>query len=136
MLLYHLDDVLYCSLAFWGISLAIGFTAYRVNLQRAANDPKKRTLHPFAILLAPFVFLVFTPLAIVFILLAAILYAGFILLFAILLVGLRKPFIFVMWRRFSTFVGEPLLRISTYLIMLPIRLINPASRPVQQPAAV
>jgi hypothetical protein len=132
MLQHHLDYVLYCSLAFWGISLAIGFTAYRVNEQRMADDPKKRNLHPFAILLAPFIFLFAVPVSIILLVLTVFLYAGFILLFALMLLALRRPFIFVLWRRFSTFIGEPLVRFSTYLIMLPVRLVNP--RPVQQPA--
>jgi hypothetical protein len=133
MLLYHLDDVFTCFGAFWVLFLAIGFTAYQVNSRRPAKDPKKRNFHPFAVLLVPFAFLFFAPLAIVLFFLTAILYAGFILLFAILLLALRKPFILNWWMRFSTFVGEPLLRIGTYLIMLPFRLINP--RPVQRPAA-
>ena len=133
MLLYHLDVVLKCFLAFWAIALAIAFTAYWVNSQRAAKDPKKRDYHPLAVVLAPIAFLFFAPLAIVLFILSAILYAGFILLFALMMVALRKPFLFILWRKFSTFVGEPLLRISTYLIMLPFRLINP--RLVPQPAA-
>lgn len=133
MLFYHLDDVAICIGVFWLFFLLIGFTAYQVNSNRPAKDPKKRNLHPFAILLAPFLFLVLAPLAVVLFFMAVILYAGFILLFVILLVGLRKPFLFAMWMKFSTFVGEPLLRIGTYLILLPFRLINP--RLVQQTAA-
>ncbi len=113
--------------------MAIGYTAYRVNSERPASDPKKRNYHPFAILLAPFIFLFFAPLALVLFVLAALLYAGFILFFTLMLIAIRKPFLFVWWRRFSSYVGEPLLRIGTYLLMLPIRLIIP--RAVQQPAA-
>jgi hypothetical protein len=134
MLLYHLDVVLYCILAFWGISLAIGYTAYQVNLRRPANDPKKRRIHPFSILAAPFVFIVLLVPGIVLFFLAVILYGAFIVMFAITLLALRRPFLFVLWRRFSTFVGEPLLRLSTYLIMLPFRFINPPPSG-QQPAA-
>ena len=133
MLLYHLNDVLKCFMAFWAISLAIGYTAYRVNSERPASDPKKRNYHPFAILLAPFIFLFFVPLALVLFVLAALLYAGFILFFTLMLIAIRKPFLFVWWRKFSSYVGEPLLRLGTYLIMLPLRLISP--RPMQQPAA-
>jgi uncharacterized membrane protein len=132
MLTYYIPQLLKCFAAFWLISLAIGYTAYRVNSERPASDPKKRNYHPFAILLAPFIFLFFAPLALVLFVLAALLYAVFILFFTLMLIAIRKPFLFVWWRRFSSSVGEPLLRIGTYLLTLPIRLIIP--RAVQQPA--
>jgi hypothetical protein len=132
MLTYYIPQLLKCFAAFWLISLAIGYTAYRVNSERPASDPKKRNYHPFAILLAPFIFLFFAPLALVLFVLAALLYAVFILFFTLMLIAIRKPFLFVWWRRFSSYVGEPLLRIGTYLLTLPIRLIIP--RAVQQPA--
>jgi len=132
MLTYYIPQLLKCFAAFWLISLAIGYTAYRVNSERPASDPKKRNYHPFAILLAPFIFLFLAPLALVLFVLAALLYAVFILFFTLMLIAIRKPFLFVWWRRFSSYVGEPLLRIGTYLLTLPIRLIIP--RAVQQPA--
>ena len=132
MLTYYIPQLLKCFAAFWLISLAIGYTAYRVNSERPASDPKKRNYHPFAILLAPFIFLFFAPLALVLFVLAALLYAVFILFFTLMLIAIRKPFLFVWWRRFSSYVGEPLLRIGTYLLTLPVRLIIP--RAVQQPA--
>ena len=133
MLLYYIPELLKCFAVFWAISLAIGYTAYRVNSERPASDPKKRNYHPFAVLLAPFIFLFFAPLALVLFVLAALLYAGFILFFTLMLIAIRKPFLFVWWRRFSSSVGEPLLRLGTYLLTLPVRLIIP--RAVQQPAA-
>jgi uncharacterized membrane protein len=133
MLTYYIPEVLKCFAAFWLISLAIGYTAYRVNSERPVSDPKKRNYHPFAILLAPFIFLFFAPLALVLFVLAALLYAVFILFFTLMLIAIRKPFLFVWWRRFSSYVGEPLLGIGTYLLTLPVRLIIP--RAVQQPAA-
>jgi hypothetical protein len=133
MLRYYIPEVLKCFAAFWVISLAIGYTAFRVNSERPATDPKKRNYHPFAILLAPFIFLFFAPLALVLFVLAALLYAGFILFFTLMLIAIRKPFLFVWWRKFSSLVGEPLLRLGTYLLTLPIRLISP--RAMQQPAA-
>jgi hypothetical protein len=132
MITYYIPQLLKCFAAFWLISLAIGYTAYRVNSERPASDPKKRNYHPFAILLAPFIFLFFAPLALVLFVLAALLYAVFILFFTLMLIAIRKPFLFVWWRRFSSYVGEPLLRVGTYLLTLPIRLIIP--RAVQQPA--
>ena len=125
-----------CILSFFVIMLAIAFTAYRVNSRRAADDPKKRNYQPGAIVLAPFIFLVVAPLAIVAFILAAFLYAGFIIFFIIMLVAFRKPFLLVWWNKFATLVGEPLLRIGTYLIMLPIRLITPTPKTRPQTASV
>jgi hypothetical protein len=133
LLQYHLDDVLICFGAFWIFFLAVGFTAYQANSRRPAKDPKKRFYHPFAVLLAPFIFLVLAPSAIVLLFLAVILYGSFILVFALMLVALRRPFVIIWWMRFSTFFGEPLLRIGTYLIMLPFKLLKPPGGPRQQP---
>lgn len=132
MLLYHLDDVFKCFLSFFVIVLLVAFTAYRINERRAPEDPRKRYYHPGAILLAPFIAIVVIPLAIAAFILAALLYAVFILVFSIMLVTLRRPFLFIWWNRFSTLVGEPLLRIGTSLILLPLRMVRP--RPVAQQA--
>jgi|GEM_PF-3029568 len=134
MLFYHLDVVLKCFLAFWAFALAIAFTAYTVNSRRATNDPKRRYYHPVAILLVPFIFLIVTPIAISLFILAAILYGGFLIFFALLLVTLRRPFLLIWWRKFATLAGEPLLKIGTYLILLPFRLLSPPRGPSQRPA--
>jgi hypothetical protein len=113
MLRYHLDVVFTCFGAFWIFFLAIGFTVYKANAHRPANDPKKRNIHPFAVLLVPLVIILSIPLTITIFIFATTLFTAFIPLFAILLVAFRLPFLFVWWRRLATFVGEPLLRIIT-----------------------
>ncbi len=113
LLQYHLDKVFFCFGAFWVLLLAIGFTAYKANEHRPANDPKKRNIHPLLVLLVPLVLILSIPLVITIIVLATTLFTAFIPLFAILLVAFRLPFLFVWWRKFATFVGEPLLKLIT-----------------------
>lgn len=134
MLLYHLDVVLRCFLAFYLFVVAIALTAYRINLRRATNDPKKRYYHPLAIPLAPIIFIFCVPSAIVAFILAAILYAVFLIFFVLMLIVLRQSYLLVWWNKFATLVGEPLLRIGTYLIMLPFRILRPPRGPGQLPA--
>ena len=131
MLFYHLDVVLKCFLAFWLFITLIAFSAYQVNSRRMPGNPKKRDYQPAAIVLAPITFLVLTPLAILLFILLVVFYGVFLIFFAFLLITFRRPFIFILWNRFATWVGEPLLKIGTYLILLPFRLINPKLR--QQP---
>ena len=118
MLFYHFNEVCKGVLFFLlFIFMCAGYT-YAVNLRRKTDDPKKREYHPFAILLAPItVPLIFTLVIFIFIL-RALLFMGFLVLFTILLVALRKPFIFELWKKFATKVGDPLLKINTRLIKL------------------
>jgi hypothetical protein len=133
MLYYHLDVVLKCFLAFWVFVTAIAYSAYKVNSHRTAENPKKRDFQPAAIVLAPIVFLIVVPLAISLFVFLAVLYGVFLIFFALLLVAFRRPFIFIWWNKFASWVGEPLLRTGTYLILLPFRLIRPPRGPGQQP---
>jgi len=91
---------------------------YFVNLQRKADDPKKREYHPFAILLAPFTFILFLSLGIFVLILRALLFAGFLIIFTTLLIGLRKPFLFEWWHKFAIKIGDPLLKFNTQLIRM------------------
>lgn len=116
MLFYHFDVVCKSSLILIFLLFACTGYTYMVNLRRKADDPKKRTYHPFAILLAPVsVPLLLTFAAFVFIL-RALLFMGFLVIFTVLLVGLRKPFLFRWWHKFATKIGDPLLQIGTRLI--------------------
>ncbi len=136
LLYYHFDDVFKCCLALFVILLAAAYSAYRVNAHRPANDPKKRNYHPLAIVLAPFLFPFVVSLAVLVFILAAVLYGVFLVFFTILLVTLRKPFLFIWWNKFATFVGEPLLKLGTTLVMIPIRLFTPSPRTQPQQAMV
>jgi hypothetical protein len=134
LLQYHLDDMLIFLGACWIFLLAIGFTAYQANARRPAKDPKKRDYHPMAILLVPFLFPFYYLGLISLFIAGAILYGAFLLVFTILLLTIRKPFLLIWWYKLSTKVGEPLLMIGTYLIMLLPRILRPSRGPRQQTA--
>lgn len=130
MLFYHFVDVLKCILAFFLLIWAIVGYTYIVNKRRDANDPKKRDYHPFAIFLAPFTspFLLLGATAVFVI--RALLFAVFIVIFTILLIAVRKPFIFKLWDKFATWIGDPLLKANTYLIRMAFRPWNTNPQPL------
>jgi len=130
----YIGVTLKCFSAFYVFFFAVAFTAYGINSRRAANDSKKRYYHPLAVVLAPFIFLFCAPLGIALLTLAAIFYAAFLIFFVVLIVILRQSFLLVWWNKFAILVGEPLLRIGTYLILLPFRLFSPPRGPSQRPA--
>ena len=118
MLLYHFDVICKSTLIILLLILACMVYTYFVNLQRKEDDPKKRAYHPSAILLAPITVPFFFTLAIFMFILRAVLFMGFLIVFTILLIALRKPFIFKLWEKFATKVGDPLLKVNTRLIKL------------------
>ena len=134
---YHSFELFTCVLVGFLIVLVIVVYAYGVNSRRPDSDPKKRNYHPFAVLLVPVLLPFILPLVILIFVGTILLYAGFLILFAFLLLTLRKPFLFKWLHKFAVFVGDPLLRLISYLIRLPFKLLypNPQSvgnlRPVQ-----
>ena len=121
MLLYYLTDI--CKgilLLFVLIWLIAGYT-YLVNKNRSADDPKKEVYHPYAILLSPFTFPLFAVAALFVFVLRALLFALFLMVFTILLVALRKPFLFKLWDKFAIWIGDPLLKANTALIRMALR---------------
>lgn len=116
MLFYHFGEVCKGILVVPLIILVCVMYTYFVNLRRKTDDPKKREYHPGAILLSPItVPLLLTFAAFVFIL-RALLFMGFLAVFTLLLIGLRKPFLFEWWHKFATKIGDPLLQVGTQLI--------------------
>jgi len=98
--------------------------AYSVNSRRLNDDRKKKDFHPAAVFLAtftwPFFLLAFTLLFIlrfIVLILKAIAYGIFLILFTLALVGARKPFIF----RIMNAIGDALLEANTLLIKLFLR---------------
>jgi hypothetical protein len=112
------------------IVFAIAVYAYGVDSRRQANDPKKRNYHPLAIFLVPVLLPIILPLVVLVFISTVLLYAGFLLVFAILLLTLRRPFLFEWLHKFAIFMGDPLLRLNSSLIRLPFKLIYP--NPQQQ----
>lgn len=118
MLLYHFDVICKSILVFLLLLFACVVYTYLVNLRRKSDDPKKRRYHPFAIILAPFAWLLFLSLGFFVLILRALLFGCFLVFFTILLIAIRKPFIFAWWHKFATKVGDPLLQIGTQLIKI------------------
>jgi hypothetical protein len=126
---YHSFELFTCILLGFLIVLAIAVYAYGVDSHRPANDPRKRNYHPFAVLMVPLLVPVIVPLSILIFLGTVLLYAGFLSVFAILLLAYRRPFLFDWLHKFAVFVGDPLLRINSYLIRLPFKLLFPPPPP-------
>ena len=102
------------SLVIWGCT---GY-AYNVNAKLPADDLKKKDFHPLAIILAPitlpFVSAGFVSLLII----KAIVYAIFLVIFTAALIVFRKPFILEWLKKIATKIGNVLLEINTFLIRI------------------
>lgn len=122
MLFYHLGEVCKGILVIPSIIFVCVVYTYFVNLRRKTDDPKKREYHPFAILLAPVTVPLLLSFAAFVFILRALLFMGFLVIFTVLLIGLRKPFLFDWWHKFATKIGDPLLKINTRLIKLAFSL--------------
>jgi len=118
MLCYYRDTLCQGTLWFMLFLLACAGYAYRVNAKRKPDDPKKKDFHPVAILLAPITwpFLLFGFISIFII--KALAYGVFLILFTLMLVFIRKPFLLIWLNKIATFVGNKLLEANTYLIKL------------------
>ena len=121
MLLYYTGDICKGILVFFLFVWLIAGYTYVVNGDRSAEDPKKNIYHPSAILLAPFTVPFFALAALVVFFIRTLLFAFFLIIFTILLIALRKPFIFKLWHMFATQIGDPLLKANTALIRMAIR---------------
>lgn len=135
MLMYHFDYVIKGIVIIFAFSAAIVIYAFYANMRRSDDDPKKQDFHPLAIMLSPITSFFYLALAIFMSIFTALVYAGFIVLFAILLVLIRKWFIFTWWHKFATAVGDPLLKMNSYLIRSILPTGRPSHRTKQQPAS-
>ncbi len=97
--------------------LCAGYS-YCVNAGLADDDPKKRYYPPIAIVLAPITwpFLIFVSLMLL--VLRVLAYGLFLILFAIALVAIRKPFLLIWLDRIFTGIGNKLLWANTLLIKI------------------
>ena len=118
MLFYHLDVVCIGVLLIPAVILLCAAYTFVANLSRDAEDPKKYQYNPFSILLAPISIPLFISLGIFLFVLRAILFLGFLIVFVALLITFRKPFIFELWHKFATAIGDPLLKANTRLIQM------------------
>ena len=107
------------------IATACAVYAYFANSRRPDDDPKKRDFEPAAILLVPFTwpllliaFLLLSILRLLFFALRAIAYGIFLVLLTLVLLGKRKPFLFVLIDKIFTSIGNALMEANTFLIRL------------------
>ena len=118
MLFYHFKEICNGTFILLLLLLACVLYTYIVNQHRQGEDPKKKEYHSSAVVLALFTFPFFLASGIVLFILRALLFAGFLVIFTFLLLTLRKPFIFQLWHKFATSIGDPLLKANTYLIRM------------------
>ncbi len=88
---------------------------YRVNSKRAADDPAKRVYHPAAIPMC-LAWPIFVLVQILLFILKALAYGVFLILFAVALVVIRKPFLFILLNKAATRIGTLFLKANTFLI--------------------
>ena len=91
--------------------------AYRVNARRAADDPNKRNYHPAAIwfsLLLP----LYLVIAIGSFIVTSLSYGLFLIVFAILLIAIRKPFLIEWVKRIMNKIGDKALESGSRIIRL------------------
>jgi hypothetical protein len=116
MLLYHIDGLCKGTLLLMAAIAACVLYAYYVDARRAADDPKKKNYHPFAIvlavILAPFILILYVS----FFLLRVLTYGVFLVVFIFALIFVRKPFILEALQKIATAIGNRLLEANTMLI--------------------
>jgi hypothetical protein len=115
---YAVNHWFYCIILPLFIFLVSAGRAYRVNARLTDDNPKKRNYSILSIFLAPFTWPIFL-LVYFFILIVKVLaYGLFLILFAIALVVIRKPFLFEWLDRIFTSIGNKLLWANTLLIKI------------------
>jgi len=92
--------------------------AYRVNSLRAADDPDKREIPIAAVLLGPIVWPVLLLGVISIFLIKVLFYSIFLILFAIALLVIRKPFLISWLKKCAAWIGDRLLRANTVLLKM------------------
>ena len=118
MLLNHLDILFECIFSLALVAVTCAASAYIANARRPDEDSQKRTYHPVAILLAPVTLPLLVVLSISLFILRVIFYGIFLIMFAVALLIVRKPFLFTWLRKMSISIGAKLLETNLLLIKL------------------
>ncbi len=92
--------------------------AYRVNAQRAADDPEKRKYHLSGVLIIPWLWPFFPLFVFTIRIVGGLVYSILLALALIFILVFRKPFLFVWLDKIATKIGNPLLEINNWLIKL------------------
>jgi hypothetical protein len=109
---YCCPGLVLLSLMFWAFA---GY-AYRVNVKRPADDPKKKDFHPGAIFLAPVTWPVFFIGSMSLFIIKALVYGVFLILFTITLFAFQNSLLPVGLDNTFTWIGNKLLEANTFLI--------------------
>ena len=110
-----------CCLGYILLSFLLGAFAgyaYRVNARRAVDDPKKRNYSPGAIFLVPFIWPLLLSGFICLFIIRMLTFGIILVLFAIGLVVIRKPFLLILLEKLVIRIGDRLLAGNTFLINL------------------
>ena len=92
--------------------------AYRVNARRAADDPNRRDFPVAAVMFGPIVWPVLLFGVISIFLLKVLFYSIFLILFAIALLVVRKPFLISWLKKSAVWIGDRLLGANTLLLKI------------------
>lgn len=92
--------------------------SYIVNVRRATDDPKKRDIPLGAVLLVPVAWPLLLFGAISLLILRALVYGVFLVLFTIVLLVIRKPFLLKWLNDRVTWIGDRLLAANTWLMKM------------------
>jgi|SRR5690554_1877906 hypothetical protein len=99
--------------------------AYVCDVRRPTNDPQKKNYHPYAIPLNLVLWPVLVILSVILFLLRVLCYAVFMIVFFLLLVFWRKPFILTWLQKMAIKVGDALLEANTLIIRFFLGLRSP-----------
>ena len=115
---YAVNHWFYCIILPLFIFLVSAGRAYRVNARLADDNPKKRYYSILSIFLAPFTWPTFLFIYIFILIVKVLAYGLFLILFAIALIVVRKPFILKWLDGVFTSIGNKLLWANTFLIKM------------------
>ena len=118
LVIYAVDHWFYCIILPLLFFLVSAGHAYRVNARLADDNPKKRNYSILSIFLAPVTWPIFLFIYIFILILKVLAYGLFLVLFAIALIVVRKPLIFIWLDRVFTGIGNKLLWANTFLIKM------------------
>jgi hypothetical protein len=118
MLFYYSNYLCYSFLLITLIFYVCAGYAYRVNAQRAADHPEKRNIPLAAVLLGPIIWPVLLFGVISLFLIKALVYSIFLVLFAIALLVIRKPFLINWLKKSAVWIGDRLLGANIFLMKI------------------
>lgn len=129
------NNFLHGILYFIVATMACAGYAYYVNTERSEDDPKKRQYHPVGILFAPITLPLLLLSSAALLVLRVLIYGGLIVLFAIALLLMRKPFLLAAVHKVIMRIGETLLQAYTFLVSPTLRSLSHQPHKIRIPAS-